>query len=236
MEGAIKTRKPKQRPKHLLSTFIAYFFIMLLVFHTRDFLTAIVKDQYSYELKYQSVETTNGNTDIKYCAIIYETRGLVFSAILTAMIILVLMIAANSRNYTPFTRKNAKRIKAIGYLQFSLAIVPGLIECIMKSLKFEYIYLHPRKYSIRASVYRKKTISSRKGADMAIIIRLDRIMADRKMSLNTLAERVGMTNVNLSNLKTGKMKGIKFETMNAICRALDCQPADLFEYTPDGDE
>jgi len=66
---------------------------------------------------------------------------------------------------------------------------------------------------------------------MAIIIRLDRIMADRKMSLNELAERVGMTNVNLSNLKTGKMKGIRFETMNAICEALDCQPGDLFEYT-----
>ena len=65
---------------------------------------------------------------------------------------------------------------------------------------------------------------------MAIIIRLDRIMADRKMSLNELAERVGMTNVNLSNLKTGKMKGIRFETMNAICEALDCQPGDLFEY------
>ena len=71
---------------------------------------------------------------------------------------------------------------------------------------------------------------------MAIIIRLDRMMADRKMSLNTLAYTVGMTNVNLSNLKTGKMKGIKFETMNAICRALDCQPADLFEYVPDDDE
>ena len=65
---------------------------------------------------------------------------------------------------------------------------------------------------------------------MAIIIRLDRIMADRKMSLNELAEKVGMTNVNLSNLKTGKMKGIRFETMNAICEALDCQPGDLFEY------
>jgi len=65
---------------------------------------------------------------------------------------------------------------------------------------------------------------------MAIIIRLDRIMADRKMSLNELAERVGMTNVNLSNLKTGKMKGIRFETMNAICEALNCQPGDLFEH------
>ena len=79
-------------------------------------------------------------------------------------------------------------------------------------------------------------ISLREEDDMAIIIRLDRMMADRKMSLNTLAELVGMTNVNLSNLKTGKMKGIKFDTMNAICRALDCQPADLFEYAPDDEE
>ena len=54
---------------------------------------------------------------------------------------------------------------------------------------------------------------------MAIIIRLDKMMADRKMSLNELAERIGMTNVNLSNLKTSKMKGIRFETMNAICRS-----------------
>lgn len=63
-----------------------------------------------------------------------------------------------------------------------------------------------------------------------IIIRLDRMMADRKISLNELAEKVGMTNVNLSNLKTGKMKGIRFETLEAICKALDCQPGDLMEY------
>ena len=68
---------------------------------------------------------------------------------------------------------------------------------------------------------------------MAIIIRLDKMMADRKMSLNELAEKVGMTNVNLSNLKTSKMKGIRFETMNAICEALNCQPGDLFEYVID---
>ena len=68
---------------------------------------------------------------------------------------------------------------------------------------------------------------------MAIIVRLDRVMADRKMSLNELADRVGMSNVNLSNLKTGKMKGIRFETMEAICEALDCQPGDLFEFTRD---
>lgn len=70
---------------------------------------------------------------------------------------------------------------------------------------------------------------------MAIIVRLDRMMADRKMSLNELAARIDMTNVNLSNLKTGKMKGIRFETMDAICRELRCQPGELFEFT-DEDE
>lgn len=65
---------------------------------------------------------------------------------------------------------------------------------------------------------------------MAIIVRLDRMMADRKISLNELAEKVEMSNVNLSNLKTGKMKGIRFETMDAICKVLKCQPGDLFEF------
>lgn len=68
---------------------------------------------------------------------------------------------------------------------------------------------------------------------MAIIVRLDRMMADRKMSLNELAEKVGLSNVNMSNLKTGKMKGVRFETLDAICKALNCQPGDLFEYVPD---
>ncbi|SCN23478.1 putative transcriptional regulator [Clostridium sp. N3C] len=68
---------------------------------------------------------------------------------------------------------------------------------------------------------------------MAIVVRLDRIMADRKISLNQLSEKVNMTNVNLSNLKNGKMKGIRFETMNAICKVLKCQPGDLFEYVED---
>ena len=66
---------------------------------------------------------------------------------------------------------------------------------------------------------------------MAIIIRLDKIMADRKMSLNELGEKIGMTNVTLSNLKTGKMKGIRFETMNASCEALEGQPGDLVEHS-----
>lgn len=68
---------------------------------------------------------------------------------------------------------------------------------------------------------------------MAIVLRLDRVMADRKISLNELAERVGISNVNLSNLKTGKVRAIRFSTLNAICRKLDCQPGDILEYTPD---
>ena len=71
---------------------------------------------------------------------------------------------------------------------------------------------------------------------MAIILRLDRVMADRKMSLNELSEKVGVSNVNLSKLKTGKASAIRFTTLNAICRALDCQPGDILEYGPDAEE
>lgn len=71
---------------------------------------------------------------------------------------------------------------------------------------------------------------------MAIITRLDRILADRKMQLSELADMVGVSIVNLSNLKTGKVKAIRFSTLNAICRVLDCQPGDILEYVPGGDE
>lgn len=68
---------------------------------------------------------------------------------------------------------------------------------------------------------------------MSIVLRLDRIMADRKISLNELAQRVGITNANLSNLKTGKVRAIRFTTLDAICRELECQPGDILEYVPD---
>lgn len=63
-----------------------------------------------------------------------------------------------------------------------------------------------------------------------IIIRLDRVLADRKMKLNDLASLVGITNVNLSYLKTGKVKAIRFSTLDAICKALKCQPGEILEY------
>lgn len=66
-----------------------------------------------------------------------------------------------------------------------------------------------------------------------IIINLDVMMAKRKMSLNELSERVGITLANLSILKNNRAKAIRFSTLDAICRALDCQPADILEYAPD---
>ncbi|MCI1966620.1 MAG: helix-turn-helix transcriptional regulator [Oscillospiraceae bacterium] len=65
---------------------------------------------------------------------------------------------------------------------------------------------------------------------MAIILRLDRVMADRKISLKDLSEKVGIANVNLSKIKTGKISAIRFSTLNAICRELNCQPGDILEY------
>ena len=68
---------------------------------------------------------------------------------------------------------------------------------------------------------------------MPIIVNLDVMMARRKMSLNELSEKVGLTLSNLSILKTGKAKAIRFSTLEAICKTLDCQPADILEFVDD---
>lgn len=68
---------------------------------------------------------------------------------------------------------------------------------------------------------------------MPIIINLDAVMAERNISLNELSARVGLTLANLSILKTGKAKAVRFTTLEAICKALDCQPGDILVYRPD---
>ena len=70
---------------------------------------------------------------------------------------------------------------------------------------------------------------------MSIIVNVDVMMARRKMSSTELAERVGITPANLSILKTGKAKAVRFSTLEAICEALDCQPGDILEYVADGE-
>lgn len=71
---------------------------------------------------------------------------------------------------------------------------------------------------------------------MAIVVRLDVMMAQRKMSLNALAAEVGISLTNLSLLKNGHVRGVRFNTLSAICKALDCQPGDLLEYVEEPDE
>ncbi len=66
-----------------------------------------------------------------------------------------------------------------------------------------------------------------------IILRLDRMLAERKISSKELAGRVGISQVNMSRIKTGKVSAVRFSTLDAICRALDCQPGDVLEYMPD---
>ena len=68
---------------------------------------------------------------------------------------------------------------------------------------------------------------------MAIVVNLDVMIAKRKISLKELAEKIDITNANLSILKTGKAKAIRFTTLNEICKALDCQPGDILEYVED---
>jgi len=68
---------------------------------------------------------------------------------------------------------------------------------------------------------------------MAIRVNLDRVLLERRMSLTELAERVGITLANLSILKTGKARAVRFTTLNALCRELDCQPADILVYEPE---
>jgi len=71
---------------------------------------------------------------------------------------------------------------------------------------------------------------------MAIRINLDVMLARRKMSVTELSQRVGLTMANISTLKNGKARAIRMETLNGICRALDCQPGDILEYVPDEED
>lgn len=71
---------------------------------------------------------------------------------------------------------------------------------------------------------------------MTIKLNLDKVMAERRFSLTELAEKVGITLANLSILKTGKAKAVRFSTLNALCRELSCQPGDILEYVPGNED
>lgn len=69
-----------------------------------------------------------------------------------------------------------------------------------------------------------------------IVLKLDKVMKERGVKLKDLAVKIGLTDANLSNIKTGKISAIRFSTLNALCKELDCQPADILEYSEDEDK
>lgn len=147
---------------------IAVAIILLLLFQTKDFVVAAVSGDDSYDVRleeagklenhqkvYQlfkngeyygdvdynlySLLDENGNTDYQYCHLISSARSLAFSVILGAMMLVVIVIVVSTSKGTPFTHKNANRIRLIGVLQFGLAIVPGLVKFLMTFFRFDYV-------------------------------------------------------------------------------------------------
>lgn len=95
------------------------------------------------------------------------------------------------------------------------------------------LYVKPNAFY----VLRQKILDKHKAQpdtnSMAIRVNLDMVLVQRKMSLTELSQRIGISITNLSLLKTGKVKGMRFSTLEAICRELDCQPGDILEFVPD---
>jgi putative transcriptional regulator len=95
------------------------------------------------------------------------------------------------------------------------------------------IYVQQIKFYVKHKIFVDKHEISPHIFVMAIEVRLDLLLVQRKMSLTELSERIGISITNLSLLKTGKVKGIRFSTLDSICRELECQPGEILEYIPD---
>ena len=163
--------KAKKRVRLMqISAIISVAIILLLGARTKDFVRAVLSDGDNFEVRLEEdTDVTNhqqvyrlyknnsymgdidynryslldkiGKTDIRYCVLIEEAKALSYSVLLGAMLIIAIVIAASSIDGTPFTKKNANRIRWIGVLQFGLAIVPGLVGFLMSFFRFEYTSL-----------------------------------------------------------------------------------------------
>ncbi len=162
-EKVLKERRKKVRIMQALAMFL----VMIMLFSVRDFVEDLMSKDANYEIRYEMPFGTtngqhvyelfkdgkhvcdidyneynlldeNGNLDIWYCVMIQDVRNLAYMIILCIMLYIVILIVDNTIGGSPFTRKNAKRIRMIGALQLALAVVPGLITFTMKFFKFEY--------------------------------------------------------------------------------------------------
>ena len=148
--------------------FCSFFIAMLLLFQVQDFVEEIFTKRDAYEIRYEMplgvtngqkvyvlyrngksfndvdineymLLDENGETDLKYCALMHHAKNLSYSLILGAMMLVVILIANSAIESSPFTHKNVNRIRLIGALQFALAIVPGLVRFLMCFFRFQYV-------------------------------------------------------------------------------------------------
>ena len=163
----MKKEKSSAPKKLRICTFIGWFITMILLLQIQYFIQALITDNDRYEIRCQQpigvtngqqiyslfkdgiekydvdINTymlldDNGNTDLKYCVLMEESSRLAYCLILCGMMIVVIDLVKNAAAGSPFTHKNANRIRLIGGLQFALAIVPGLVIFLMKFFRFQY--------------------------------------------------------------------------------------------------
>lgn len=148
------------------------------------------------------------------------------------------------KGFTPFSHENTTRIKKIALLAAILSIVGSYSDALVDYYTIGELTWRINIIGIIVAIIiycislifsygcdlQKESDETLWGDNLPIIMRLDRVMADRKMSLKELSEKVGVANVNLSKMKTGKISAIRFSTLEAICDVLDCQPGDILEY------
>ena len=168
MKKETLSKEAKRRVRRLqITSIISLAIVMMLIFRAKDFVTAVFSKSDSYEIRLEEESNTEdrqqiyrlykngermrdidynryavtdekGNQDVRYCVLMEEAKSLAYAVLLGAMLILAIVVATASSGGTPFTRKNARRIRWIGVLQFGLAIIPGLVWFLMSFFRFEH--------------------------------------------------------------------------------------------------
>ena len=164
------TKTNHKNPYFNLASLFIYFLVMLVFFSAKDFVKEVISNDVTYEVRCETIDELgngqqiyqlfkngeyfrdidineyslldeNGNTDYRYCSLIYAAKKLTYAIFFIAMLIFVTLIVNSAkRDATPFTEKNTNRIKAIALLQLGLSIFPSLVVFVMKIVKFGYIH------------------------------------------------------------------------------------------------
>ena len=174
--------------------------------------------------------------------------GLVAIPLNDAILQRLVAMVETVRRGDPFVAANAYRLQAIAWILLALQLLSITIAVdrqgdldagpsgpARRRLLGQRLARRAAHLRARAGLRRGRADAGRPGRDdlMAIAVKLDDLLHARRMTLTELAERVGITIVNLSILKTGKARAIRFSTLEAICAVLACQPGDILEYLPD---